>query len=165
MNIGRCFLLISTHLIKISRNCNKMWHKRLEYIFVIFEWLGWNLISLGTRPPRPFGTSMFMLQKYAPDHFCRQTLSWLIAGFYYPCLGAFWDTRGLKLPWSYQCCLKIANSCLYLNSLLRAFTLVNFHQSDPKIVKSQSLLIFEVCLKTSNFIFINSHERRGKLFS
>ena len=72
---------------------------------------------------------------------------WLIAGFYYPCLGAFWDTRGLKLPWSYQCCLKIANSCLYLNSLLRAFTLVNFHQSEPKIVKSQSLLIFEVCLK------------------
>ena len=112
LNIGRCFLLISTQSIKISRNCNKMWHKRLEYIFVIFERLGWNLISLGTRPPRPFRTSMFMLQKYAPDHFCRQTLSWLIAGFYYPCLGAFWDTRGLKLPWSYQCWLKIANSCL-----------------------------------------------------
>ena len=43
---------------------------------------------------RPFRTSMFMLQKYAPDHFCRQTLSWLIAGFYYSGLGAFWDRAG-----------------------------------------------------------------------
>ena len=51
----------------------------------------------------------------------------------------------------------LTQNCKFMlvNSLLRAFTFVNFHQSEPKIVKSQSLLSFVICLETSNFIFIN----------